>query len=183
MDINLLGVGAIIGATIVAGTNAYIFIQNRNKDEIKERIEKLYGPLYVYYLENMKYGSSKNELELYEHYLALKKIYISNSIFASDILKELFDSLMSVESDLMEMSLEERVHKMMTEPLFNNDKYQDVCLYEMMYRLEGWIDREHDELQLYYAKSFIGRFLWRLESDHNSSYARGTIPAGRSFDN
>ena len=29
-------------ATLVAGTNLYIFISNRKKDEIKERLEKLY---------------------------------------------------------------------------------------------------------------------------------------------
>jgi len=83
MDINTLGIGAVIGAILVSGINLYIFMANRKKDEIKERIDNLYSPLYVYYLENIKYGS-KNP---YKDYLALKKIYIRNSIYASDILK------------------------------------------------------------------------------------------------
>jgi hypothetical protein len=41
MNINTLGVGAIMGATVVAGTNLYIFISNRKKDEIKERLDNL----------------------------------------------------------------------------------------------------------------------------------------------
>ena len=88
MDINTLGIGAIIGATVVAGTNLYIFTSNRKKDEIKERLDKLYTPIYVYHMENMRYGIDKP----YKNYIALKKIYIRNSIYASDILKELFES-------------------------------------------------------------------------------------------
>ena len=41
MDINTLGIGGIIGATLVASLNLYIFQSNRKKDEIKERIENL----------------------------------------------------------------------------------------------------------------------------------------------
>ena len=43
MDINTLGIGAIIGATFVATTNLYIFISNRHRDEIKERLKNFYN--------------------------------------------------------------------------------------------------------------------------------------------
>jgi len=56
MDLNAIGIGAVLGAILVAGTNLYIFARNSDKAELKERIEKLYSPLYEYYLENMRYG-------------------------------------------------------------------------------------------------------------------------------
>lgn len=181
MDLNAIGIGAIIGATFVAGTNLYIFIHNSRKDEIKERINKLYSPMYSYYLEHMKYHSEEKELGLYEDYLVLKKIYMSNSIYASDILKELFEELLYRESELMDLSLEERA-KEIHNLTFRDDKGIESDFKTMMYRVEGWIDREHDELQLYYIKGKLGRFLWRLEIRNNPYYARGSLPAGRSFD-
>ena len=107
MDINVLGVGAIIGATVVAGTNLYIFISNRKKDEIKERLENLYTPMYVYHMEHMRYGIK----DPYKDYLELKKIYIRNSIYASDILKELFESVIYAESEFMGLDEKKELKK------------------------------------------------------------------------
>ncbi len=176
MDINLIGIGALLGATVVAGTNLYIFIANRKKDEIKERIDQLYSPLYVYYFENMRYSSE----EPYKDYLVLKKIYIRNSIYASDMLKELFEELLDKESEFMDLSEDERSEKM-NSSLFRDDKGLEKDLNNMMYRISGWINREYDELQIYYVKGLIGRFLWRLKIRNDPSYARGALPAGRSF--
>ena len=176
MDINVLGIGGILGAMLLAGINLYIFHSNRKKDEIKERIENLYSPLYVYSLENMRYGSS----EPYKDYLVLKKIYIRNSIYASDILKELFEELIDKESEFMDLSEDERSVKM-NNALFKDDKGLEKDLNSMMYRISGWINREYSELQTYYTKGLIGRFLWRLKIRDEPYYARGTIPAGRSF--
>ena len=176
MDINALGIGGILGAILLASINLYIFHSNRKKDEIKERIENLYSPLYVYYFENMRYNSE----EPYKDYLALKKIYIGNSIYASDMLKELFEELLDKESEFMDLSEDERSEKM-NSSLFRDDKGLEKDLNNMMYRISGWIDREYDELQIYYAKGMIGRFLWRLKIRNKPYYARGAIPAGRSF--
>ena len=176
MDINLLGIGAIMGATVVAGTNLYIFMANRKKDEIKERIDNLYTPMYVYYMEKMRYGVD----EPYKDYLVLKMIYIRNSIYASDILKELFESLMDVESEFIDLDEEQREEKM-NYALFRDDKGLDKNFNYMVDRIGGWIDREHDELQIYYVKGKIARFFWRLQIHDRPWYARGTIPAGRSF--
>jgi len=173
MDINTLGIGGIIGATLVASLNLYIFLSNRKKDEIKERIEKLYSPLYVYYLEYTRYGSK----EPYKDYLIFKKIYIQNSIYASDILKELFEELLHNESEFRDLREDERAKKMMNSS-FRNDKGLEVDLKDMIYRVSGCIDRDYYELQIYYAKGFLGRFLWRL----NDSNRRGLSPAGRSFE-
>lgn len=176
MDINTLGIGSILGATIVTGTNLYIFTVNRKKEEIKERLDNLYTPMYVYHMENMGYGVNKP----YKDYLALKKIYIRNSIYASDIHKELFESLMDIESEFINLDEEQREEKM-NKALFRDDKGLDKDLKSMMYRISGWIQREHDELQVYYAKGLISRFLWRLKNQNNPWYARNSIPAGRSF--
>jgi hypothetical protein len=176
MDITTLGVGAIIGATFVAGTNLYIFMSNRKKDEIKERLDNLYTPMYVYHIEHMRYGIE----EPYKDYLALKEIYIRNSIYASDILKELFESVIDAESEFVGLDEKERAEKM-NHAHMKNDKGEEKDLKGMVDRISGWIDREHDELQIYYAKGMIGRFLWRLKIHNNSKYARKSIPAGRSF--
>lgn len=176
MNITTLGVGAIIGATFVAGTNLYIFIANRKKDEIKERLENLYTPMYVYYMEHMRYGSE----DPYRDYLVLKKIYIRNSIYASDMLKELFESTLDVESQFIDLDEAQRAIKMQT-VLIRDDKGLEKDIHNMMHRMSGWIDREHDELQIYYTKGLISRFFWRLKINNNPYYARKTIPAGRSF--
>lgn len=176
MDLNTIGIGAVLGAILVTGTNLYIFVRNSNKAELKERIEKLYSPLYVYYLKNMRYSTD----EPYNNFLALKKIYIKNSIYASDILKELFEEVLDKESEFMDLAENERAIKM-DEILFKDDKDQEKDFKNMMIRIGGWIAREHYELQIYYAKGLIGRFLWRLQINNDSSYARGAFPAGRSF--
>lgn len=176
MDINLLGIGAIMGATVVAGTNLYIFLSNRKKDEIKERLDNLYTPMYVYHMENMRYGSTSP----YKDYIKLKKIYIRNSIYSSDILKELFESVIDTESEFMGLDKKQRAEKM-NHTLMKNDKGEERDLNSMVDRISGWINREHDELQIYYVKGLIARFLWRWKIHGSSWYARGTIPAGRSF--
>ncbi|MBA1419621.1 MAG: hypothetical protein FAF03_01845 [Epsilonproteobacteria bacterium] len=176
MDITTLGVGAIIGATVVAGTNLYIFISNRKKDEIKERLDNLYTPMYVYHMEHMRYGIE----DPYKDYLELKKIYIRNSIYASDRLKELFESVIDAESEFMGLDEKERTEKM-NHTLMKNDKGEEKDIKSLMYRISGWIHREYDELQIYYSKGKIARFLWRWKIHDDPCHARGTIPAGRSF--
>ena len=176
MDINILGIGAIMGATVVAGTNLYIFISNRKKDEIKERLDNLYIPMYVYYMEHMRYGID----DPYKDYVELKKIYIRNSIYASDILKELFESILDAESEFIGLDEKQRADKM-NHAIIRDDKGLEKDIKNMMYRISGWIDREHNELQIYYVKGKIARFLWRLKIYDRPWYARGTIPAGRSF--
>ena len=176
MDINTLGIGAIMGATLVAGTNLYIFISNRKKDEIKERLEKLYTPMYVYYMEHMRFSVE----DPYKDYLAFKKIYIRNSIYASDILKELFESIMTAESEFLELDENLRAVKM-SRVMIGDDKGEERDIRGMMYRISGWIDREHHELQIYYAKGMLSRVLWRFKIHDDPWYARGAIPAGRSF--
>ena len=172
MDINTLGIGGIIGASLLATLNLYIFISNRKKDEIKERIENLYSPLYVHYREHTYYGSK----EPYKDYLIFKKMYIQNSIYASDVLKELFEELLDKESEFRDLTEEGRAKKMMNSS-FRNDKGLEVDLKDMIVRVGGRIDREHDELQIYYAKGFFARWFWRL-FDSNK---RELVPAGRSF--
>jgi len=148
MDINILGIGGIIGALLLSTLNLYIFLSNRKKDEIKERIEKLYSPLYVHYREHTYYGS-----------------------------KELFEELLYKESEFRDLTEDGRAKKMM-KSLFRNDKGLEVDLKNMIVRIGGWIEREHDELQIYYAKGFFARWSWRL-FDSNK---RGLVPAGRSFE-
>jgi hypothetical protein len=127
-------------------------------------------------MEHMRYGIE----DPYKDYLALKKIYIRNSIYASDILKELFESVIDAESEFLELDEKQRADKM-NHALMRNDKGQEKDLKSMIYRISGWTDREYDELQIYYVKGKIARFFWRLQIHDRPWYARGSIPAGRSF--
>jgi hypothetical protein len=127
-------------------------------------------------MEHMRYGVK----DPYEDYLKLKKIYIRNSIYASDILKELFESVIDTESEFMGLDEKQRIEKM-HHVLMQNDKGQDKDLRGTMDRISGWIDREYDELHIYYVKGIISRFLWRLKIQDSPWYARGATPAGRSF--
>ena len=176
MDINTLGIGGILGAILLSSINLYVFYSNRKKDEIKERLDNLYTPMYVYHMEHMRYGIT----DPYKDYLELKKIYIRNSIYASDILKELFESVLDTESEFIGLDEKQRAEKM-NHVLMRNDKGQEKDIKSMMYRISGWIDREHDELQIYYVKGKIARFFWRWKIQDSPWYARGAIPAGRSF--
>ena len=38
MDVNAIGIGALVGATIVAGTNLFVAWRNRIREEIKGNI-------------------------------------------------------------------------------------------------------------------------------------------------
>jgi len=69
----------------------------------------------------------------------------------------------------------------MKNELFKDDKGMERNFIYIIDRISGWIDREHDELQIYYAKGIISRFLWRLKIHNDPGYARGSIPAGRSY--
>ena len=87
---------------------------------------------------------------------------------------------MDVESGFIDLDEVQRKEKM-NKTLFRDDKGLDKDLESMMYRVSGWIHKEHDELQIYYAKGMMGRFFWRWETRSNPHYGRGAIPAGRSF--
>lgn len=100
MDINAIGIGAIIGATVVAGTNLLIFHLNRKKDETKERLKNLYYPLYASIAKKDKHlaflktcqeeGFEKFAVEFYKFFLELRDIYLDNKIYESMQLREAF---------------------------------------------------------------------------------------------
>lgn len=100
MDINTIGVGAILGATVVAGTNLLIFHLNRKKDETKERLKNLYYPLYASIAKKDKYLAflktcqeeefEKFAVEFYKFFLELRDIYLDNKIYESMQLREAF---------------------------------------------------------------------------------------------
>ena len=100
MDINILGVGAVIGATVVAGTNLYIFNKNRKRDELKERLKNLYYPLYAMIAKKKKYFAflkmrpdeefEKFAVEYYKFFLELRDLYLDNKIYESLELRRAF---------------------------------------------------------------------------------------------
>lgn len=106
IDINLIGIGAITGALVVAGTNLYIFNKNRKNDQVKEQLKNLYNPLNAqiekkfHYLTFLKMRAVTGDVqfeqfasEYYELFLSLRDIYLENEVFGSLKLQRAYHSL------------------------------------------------------------------------------------------
>lgn len=84
MNMELIGIGAIIGATLVTVTNIVIFQKNRKYELSKEQLIKLYNPLNALikkeskYLGFLKINKDKFEdyaIEKYKFFLELMEYY------------------------------------------------------------------------------------------------------------
>ena len=102
MSLELIGIGAIIGAIIVTITNIVIFQKNRKYELSKEQLTKLYNPLNSLiekkykYLEFLKINQDKFEeyaIENYKFFLELRNIYLNNEVYSSLDLHSAFHTL------------------------------------------------------------------------------------------
>ncbi len=138
MDINILGIGAVIGATVVAGTNLYIFQQNHKRDESKERLKNLYYPLYAMIEKKKKHLGflkirpkeefEKFAVEYYKFFLELRDLYLDNKIYESLELRIAFHLLVynhELESNVYykESSSEEELIK-------------NIALFELKHKVD-----------------------------------------------
>ena len=102
MDLNAIGIGAIIGAGIVTLTNIILYQKNRRYDLSKEQLTKLYNPLNALigkkykYLKFLKGNDDKFEkfaIEYYQFFIELQEIYLKNEVYASLALSTAFHTL------------------------------------------------------------------------------------------
>ncbi len=102
MDISVLGIGGIIGATIVVVTNIILHQRNRKYDLAKEQLVHLYNPLNALvekkskYLAHLKHNTRKSDqypIEYYKFFMELRDIYLNNEVYASLDLHKAFHTL------------------------------------------------------------------------------------------
>jgi selenocysteine-specific translation elongation factor len=102
MDISVLGIGGIIGATIVVITNIVLHQRNRKYDIAKEQLIHLYNPLnalinkkskYLAYLKRNTKKSNQYPVEYYKFFMELQDIYLTNEVYASLDLHAAFHAL------------------------------------------------------------------------------------------
>lgn len=143
MDINIIGIGAIIGATVVAGTNLFIFQQNRKRDEKKERLKNLYNPMYSLISKKDKYFAflksydvesteefEKFAVEFYHYFLELRDIYFDNKIYESMELRGAFHKLLHNHES------ESRNYRNILKTRTEENLIKNVALFELKHQVD-----------------------------------------------
>ncbi|CAA6818286.1 MAG: Unknown protein [uncultured Sulfurovum sp.] len=102
LDLNNIGIGAIVGATIVTTANIFLHQRNLKLDRSKEQLKNLYNPLNAIiqmrkkHLDFLRIDSNNFEKfasEYYQFFLDLRKIYLENEVYASLELRTAFHTL------------------------------------------------------------------------------------------
>lgn len=166
VDINLLGIGAIIGATVVAGTNLFIFQQNRKRDEIKERLEKLYLPMKK--ILNEPKAMDDN----YEIFLQVKKLYVKYEHLVSPILEHVLYDVVSeynslLRDNLTEIEIKEKIIAGSFKSYKNTPRKFDALIYD----IDGVVDAGLSELLRQYRGGFKVHILNFLQFFSSSPYS------------
>lgn len=103
IDLNSIGIGAIIGSCVVVLVNIYLHQKNIKYDRAKEQLKNLYNPLNKIINKNKKYldflklreeSFQKFSEEYYTFFLELREIYLDNEVYASIDLQRAFHSLL-----------------------------------------------------------------------------------------
>lgn len=108
MDINAIGIGALIGAVITSTLNLFISWRNKERDEIKERLEKLYLPMKK--VLNKPKAMDNN----YETFLEIEKIYAEYGHLVSPRLEHVLYDVVSayhslLRDDLTAVEIKEKI--------------------------------------------------------------------------
>lgn len=102
MFLEVIGIGAIIGATIVTVTNIILHLQNRKYELSKEQLTKLYNPLnalikkkhkHLGFLKIKKNKFEEYAVEKYQFFLELRDIYLEHEVYSSLALHAAFHTL------------------------------------------------------------------------------------------
>ena len=135
MDIGTIGVGAIIGSVIVVGTNLFIAQKNRKRDEIKERLEKLYLPM-------KRVVQKPNAMDNgYETFLELEKLYAEYEHLAAPKLGDTIDDIIqSYHSLLQENLTESEIKEKIMTGSFRSYKDTPRDFSQIMYDIYGILD-------------------------------------------
>ena len=167
MNVNAIGIGALIGATIVAGTNLFVAWRNRIREEIKERLEKLYLPMYKV-LRTPKAMDKR-----YETFLEVEKLYTEYEHLASPKLEQvLYDIVSQYHSLLSEELTEVEVKEKMLKAKFTTYKRDAIRdFHAIMYDIDGVVNAGKYELLRQYRGGFSVYLLNFIQFFHSSPYS------------
>jgi len=167
IDINAIGIGAIIGATFVAGTNLFVAWRNRIREDIKERLEKLYLPMHKVLC------SPKAMDNQYETFLEVENLYTEYEHLVSPKLEQvLYDVVSQYHSLLIEGLADVEVKERMIKGNFKTYK-RDVIrdFHAIIYDIDGVVDAGKSELLRQYRGGFRVYFLNFIQFFHSSPYS------------
>lgn len=167
MDVNAIGIGALIGATIVAGTNLFVAWRNRIREEIKERLEKLYLPMHKVLC------TPKAMDNQYETFLEVEKLYTEYEHLVSPKLEQvLYDVVSQYHSLLSEDLTEIEVKEKMLEAKFTTYKRDVIRDFNaILYDIDGVVDAGKSELLRQYRGGFRVYLLNSIQFFHSYPYS------------
>lgn len=166
MDIGAIGIGAIIGSVFVVGTNLFIAQRNRTRDDIKERLEKLYIPMKRVL---QKPNAMQNK---YETFLELEKLYAEYEHLTSPMLIYTIDDIVDTYHSLLQENLtESEIEEKITTGSFRSYKDTPRDFSQIMYDVYGIVDANIDELLRQYRGGFKLHVLNFLQSFQSSPYS------------
>ncbi len=134
IDLNSIGIGAIIGSSIVTYVNILLHKRNIKYDRSKQQLEKLYNPLNALIADKKKYltflklnseAFEKFAVEYYNFFLELRRIYLTNEVYASLQLRTSFHHL--EHNHQLEFRNYSKFFKLNTK----EDIYKQVALFEL----------------------------------------------------
>ena len=154
MDINTLGIGALIGAVVVSGINIFISWRNKEREDIKERLENLYLPLDKI-LKTYRRRDNK-----YETFLEIETIYRDHEHLASPTLSHvLYDVLNKYDDWINENLSQDEIREKIESEQFINEKDISRDIKALLYNIYGVVDAGTFELLRQYRGGFEVHFL------------------------
>jgi len=166
MDIGAIGIGAIIGSVLVVGTNLFIAQRNRTRDEIKERLEKLYLPM-------KRVVQKPNAMDNgYETFLELEKLYAEYEHLAAPMLIYVLDDIVDTYHSLLKENLpESEIKEKIMTGSFRSYKDTPRDFGQIMYDIYGILDANVQVMLSQYRGGFKQFILSVIHSFQSSPHS------------
>lgn len=166
MDIAAIGIGAIAGAILVVGTNLFISQQNRKRDDIKERLEKLYIPM------KRVLQKPNSVQDKYELFLELEEIYSEHEHLAAPMLIYVLDDIADTYHSLLNENLEAiEIEEKIRAGEYSSYKKGLRNFDKLIYDIYGVVAANTDELLRQYRGGFKLHFLNFVQFFQSSPYS------------
>jgi hypothetical protein len=166
MDIENIGIGAVLSALLAVGTNLFISQQNRKRDEIKERLEKLYLPMRKI-LRSPQAMQNK-----YATFLELEKLYTEYEHLVSPMLIYVFDDIVDTYHSLLNETISEvEIREKLIASSFKNCKDISQQFDALIYDIYGIVGANTEELLRQYRGGFKLHILNFIQSFSSSPYS------------
>jgi hypothetical protein len=161
VDINSIGIGAILGAIIVVSVNLYLNSKSLSYDIAKEQLQNLYNPLNAFiennkiYLEVLKMKDDDFEkfaIEYFKFFLKLRDLYLNNEVYASSELKAIFNTLnVNLKTEFYNYS------SYKNNSLLKEEVYNQIALFELKHQID---ENGYSEIERH-----LNKFIEVLDND------------------